>query len=349
MAWDERSHYRNRRGASADAIPSGFGILPLGSIRNVRIRAHSTLGIFFLVVLGGYGFSGYHAHYPLAMRVISMGLWSALLVVHEMAHCMAARWTGGGAHQVVFWPLGGLSFPQSTHKPISTFLTALAGPVANLLVMLLAALLLHRMGHAIPWNPLNPARQFDGRLSDPAIYLWWIVAISGFLGVVNLIPVYPLDGAWVFKSLFQPILGELGAARVMLGGGLFLGFVLSIFCLIFSKYLLFSALAFMCISGYLYFNLLRDTVKPEDWNEAPYPVGYMEAVPKPRTRNRRHGAFKRARKIALREKAERDRIDQILAKVSTGGLQSLTWLERRTLRKATERQRQRELDLSQYQ
>jgi membrane associated rhomboid family serine protease len=42
------------------------------------------------------------------------------------------------------------------------------------------------------------------------------------------------------------------------------------------------------------------------------------------------------------ERAENESIDAILAKVHSQGMQSLTWLEKRTLKKATEHQRQRE-------
>jgi hypothetical protein len=50
----------------------------------------------------------------------------------------------------------------------------------------------------------------------------------------------------------------------------------------------------------------------------------------------------------MQETAERDRIDAILAKVSAQGMHSLTWGEKRALRKATERQRKRDLELSKY-
>ena len=43
---------------------------------------------------------------------------------------------------------------------------------------------------------------------------------------------------------------------------------------------------------------------------------------------------------------ERERIDRILAKVSAHGMHSLTWFERRALKKATEHQRQRVEELS---
>jgi hypothetical protein len=52
---------------------------------------------------------------------------------------------------------------------------------------------------------------------------------------------------------------------------------------------------------------------------------------------------RRQQKQQALERAEQQQIDAILAKVSAKGMNSLTWLEKRTLRRATERQRQRDL------
>ena len=57
-------------------------------------------------------------------------------------------------------------------------------------------------------------------------------------------------------------------------------------------------------------------------------------------------AAKRAQKIATEERREREHIDAILAKVSAHGMHSLTWLEKRALKKATQHQRQRDLETS---
>ena len=56
-------------------------------------------------------------------------------------------------------------------------------------------------------------------------------------------------------------------------------------------------------------------------------------------------AAKKEQRLAKEELAERVRIDAILAKVSAHGMQSLTWIEKRALHKATEHQRKRDLEL----
>jgi hypothetical protein len=56
-------------------------------------------------------------------------------------------------------------------------------------------------------------------------------------------------------------------------------------------------------------------------------------------------AVRRAQKREAEERAEQDRVDAILSKVSSQGMHSLSWWEKRTLKRATERQRKRDLEL----
>lgn len=60
---------------------------------------------------------------------------------------------------------------------------------------------------------------------------------------------------------------------------------------------------------------------------------------------RRHHHAK-TRKAVAADKAEQEAVDRILHKVAQHGMQSLSWLERRTLKRATEHQRQRDLEMA---
>ncbi len=83
------------------------------------------------------------------------------------------------------------------------------------------------------------------------------------------------------------------------------------------------------------------------FGEMPRPYGSddePDRVSRPSWSSRRKS--QRALKLAQAERDERERIDQILAKVSAQGMQSLNWLERRALKKATEHQRQRDAEMS---
>jgi hypothetical protein len=71
------------------------------------------------------------------------------------------------------------------------------------------------------------------------------------------------------------------------------------------------------------------------------------AAPPSRKRRVSRRMLRAARIRARREAAERQRLDSILAKVSAQGMASLTWSERRVLRKATEKLRQSEIEMKQ--
>jgi hypothetical protein len=73
------------------------------------------------------------------------------------------------------------------------------------------------------------------------------------------------------------------------------------------------------------------------------------AEEKPRRKRLSRRVIRKARRIAQQEKAVRDRIDEILAKVSKTGMTSLTWVERRALKKATQQCRRSETELSKFQ
>jgi len=53
---------------------------------------------------------------------------------------------------------------------------------------------------------------------------------------------------------------------------------------------------------------------------------------------------RRRQRVVTSERDEQESIDRILAKVHHQGMNSLNWSERRTLKRATERQRQADLE-----
>jgi hypothetical protein len=86
---------------------------------------------------------------------------------------------------------------------------------------------------------------------------------------------------------------------------------------------------------------------PEEYADSTdYSAAYEPATPRRKSRVSRRAIVK-ARRAVQEARLEQIRIDQILAKVSAHGIASLSWSERRALRKATEHRRKRDLELSQ--
>jgi len=91
-----------------------------------------------------------------------------VILLHEFGHCFAARAVGGGAKEILIWPLGGLAMVEVPNYPRPNFQVAGAGPAVNVLVCAVVAIPLLTFGYIPSVNPLaNPfvseMRNFDGK------------------------------------------------------------------------------------------------------------------------------------------------------------------------------------------
>lgn len=348
MAWQDRPYYRERgSGAGNPLMWLLTGSVPLFTVFGIRVRAHAALLLFIgLVLLFGLGRGS-----TVQDRITSMSILFTIILLHEFGHCFAARWTGGTANDILLTPLGGLAMTMARHRPWPTFVTVAGGPLVNVAICILTAVALLILGVTVP---LNPFGFWGGRPSpewlNVAFHLYWIYTISYILLLFNLLPIFPLDGGQLLQSILWPKMGyyrsmmlalnvglvgavllfAFGLTMLGSGGGLFIA-IIAVFCFLNS----FQMRAMMKAEGPWGFSD-EDSF---DYSSSLYSGGDA----KPTRADKR--AEKRAAKLARQERAERDRIDAILEKVSQHGMHSLSWLEKRALRKATEHQRQRDLQM----
>ena len=123
----------------------------------------------------------------------------AIVTLHEFGHALACRRVGGAADQIVLWPLGGLAYVSPPQRPGATLWSTAAGPLVNVaLLPVLVSLLL--LGRSLGWAAAFP----DG------IALLRAVSFMNFgLLVFNLLPVYPLDGGQILRSLLWFAMGRV--------------------------------------------------------------------------------------------------------------------------------------------
>jgi Zn-dependent protease len=113
----------------------------------------------------------------------------AAVLVHELGHALAARRYGAGA-SIRLYLLGGLTSHDALPEPRQRVLVALAGPAAGFLLalpVLALDLLLPPARH--------PAVAFAVQALLSANVTW---------GLVNLLPVPPLDGGHVLEEVLGP-------------------------------------------------------------------------------------------------------------------------------------------------
>jgi Zn-dependent protease len=140
-----------------------------------------------------------------------------IVLLHEFGHALACRQVGGTANQIVLWPLGGVAYVNPPQRADATLWSIAAGPLVNvvLLPVLIVAVV---MSHSLGWAHAMP---------DAYRLLRSILWIDVSLLVFNLLPIYPLDGGQILRSLLWFVLGRARSlvAATVLGMAGIVGFI----------------------------------------------------------------------------------------------------------------------------
>lgn len=347
MSWRDRDYNRGEFGGAGILYPFLVmlnGSLPLGRWCSVRVKVHTSLLLFVGLTL----IFDFTKGYDLTQRLISMGALFLILLLHEFGHALTARALGGTADEILLWPLGGLAYASPPHRPWPSFLTAAAGPLVNVAICLATGIALwYLTGQTLPLNPFSPLPHSESsHWPLAAFYLHWTFVTSYLLLLFNLLPIYPLDGGQMLQAALWSKLGFYKASAIAYATGMTGSVALAIAGLVLGSLLL----VFIAIAGFIYClqrqRLMRD-MGEEFFEAMEYNpnVEHNEPHSRPRRRLSRR-AIRKIQRCAQKEQLEQARIDAILDKVSAQGLRSLSWLERRALRRATLRQRQRDVELT---
>jgi CBS domain-containing protein/Zn-dependent protease len=177
----------------------------------VELRVHTFFLLLAVVCLGLAAKDGW---------VRGMGLFLVLvaaIIVRETARLLVTAWFGFRLRAVLLLPIGGLfayANPESqenANQGAGQFAMALAGPIANLATALaLAATFLGAGGNL---------RLFDQPWITSAYLLRSMVWMQACLGLVHLLPAYPLDGGQLLRGSFARKHGLSPAGRAATGMG----------------------------------------------------------------------------------------------------------------------------------
>ncbi len=346
MSWREREYNRSQYsggGVGQVLLNMVWGSVPIGSLFGIRIRIHATF-IWFaaLTIIMGAGRGGY---YYLHYRLISMGALFLMVLLHEFGHCFASRWVGGTPDEILMHPLGGLASANPPHRWGANLVTVIGGPAVNVLICIVAAVLLYAVSDVtVSLNPFNPYPSRILPYTTFTVYAWWVFYTSYYLLLFNLLPIFPLDGGQMVQSVLWKFIGYYRATMIACNTGIAGATIGGIYSLLIGQ----LGLLILAIWGGLFCYRMKQSIRdvgPYGMSDEPDYASSLRMNDPPRKRLSKR-SIRQAQKRAAAEQAEQAKIDAILEKVSAQGMQSLTWWEKRTLRKATERQRQRDLELS---
>jgi Zn-dependent protease len=143
-----------------------------------------------------------------------------IVLLHEFGHALACKSVKGRADHILLWPLGGVAYVRPPQRPGPTLWVSAAGPLVNVVLLpitIVAAVLIHRSA-----PDTDIANLFEA-----------IAVINGIVLVFNCLPVYPLDGGQMLRSVLWFVVGphkSLIAATVvgLLGSMAFLALAFTI-------------------------------------------------------------------------------------------------------------------------
>ncbi|MDO4751088.1 MAG: hypothetical protein Q4A24_03185 [Akkermansia sp.] len=211
------------------------------SLFGVRVTIHPS--IWAVLALMGYMLSGGEFGLLGVALFVVAGFFS--LLAHEMGHALVGRSLGGGIPMVELAWLGGACVNEEVKlSRTGRVLTTLAGPLASVALALpvLGWLIaaggslgngLYLLGGMIlGMMPAVLVEQYPPML---ALFAAYLVQVGVWWGVLNLLPIYPLDGGLIMTSLMHSPrkvhLFSMIAAIALALLALYMGFLFMVFLL----------------------------------------------------------------------------------------------------------------------
>lgn len=289
------------------------------------------------------------ANLGLQLGLLVTGLLFVALIFHEFGHIFAARQTGGAGHEILVWPLGGLASVTPAPNFYSEFWTVAGGPLTNLIICLCC--LPAMISSPQLWECFSlltiPTVNLQTNLSQALLLLTFSVNFK--LLVLNLLPIYPLDGGQMAYHIAKLSWERQTAKTGTLWAGMVLCILLTLAgALLKSIDLILLASFLMMLGMHEHFAAQISRTLDDSFMGYDFSQGYTSLEGQTDREPRQPGFIERWRRDRARKKQEKahqqrieteQKVDELLDKVHQSGMNSLTDAERRFLQRASDRYR----------
>jgi Zn-dependent protease len=188
-----------------------------GSIHLFRVAGIDLYLHWSWFLVAAFEIQNWHGRY-------SSVFWSALeylalfliVLLHEFGHALACRQVGGTANRILLWPFGGVAYVNPPQRPGATLWSIAAGPLVNVALLPLLGVPLLGVPPLFGWT-LGWAQTLPNAYTLIEGISW----INFGLLIFNILPVYPLDGGQILRSLLWYVLGRARSLLVATVIGLF--------------------------------------------------------------------------------------------------------------------------------
>lgn len=191
--------------------------MPGGSIRLFRFAGIEVSLHFSWFLVAVYQLTSRpHGYYSRAFAIYEYVALFVIVLLHEFGHAFACRQVGGIANHIMLWPFGGVAFVRPPSRPGAQLWSIAAGPLVNVVF--------------IPLLMLAQLVAVQAGLPFAAPDVFRLIRMVGYINIgiliFNLMPVYPLDGGQILRSLLWFVFGRITSLRIasvigLIGGALF--------------------------------------------------------------------------------------------------------------------------------
>ena len=166
-------------------------MIHLGSIGGTAIR----IDLSFLILVGLFVASSYNPTQGIQYALLWAPVLFISVLIHEFAHAAAIALFGYGPSEIILGGIGGVTINKRRARPWHDMVISLAGPLASFGLAWLVAQLFMNMPYARRDPMLLAFLPVLSRMN----YLW---------GILNLMPVAPLDGGHAVRNFLRMFLAD---------------------------------------------------------------------------------------------------------------------------------------------
>ena len=160
-------------------------------------------------------------------------LWAPVLIlsvlIHELAHALTIQAFGYGGSRIVLLSTGGVTINQRYAKPWQELVISLAGPVSSFVIV------------GVAWFVFQ---------TQPSFFLSILLISNIYWGLLNLLPVAPLDGGHALLHLLRTFLAPRTALNLSVWIGMIVGVLVAIWAVRNDRLLLAVIIAFYAFRNF---------------------------------------------------------------------------------------------------
>lgn len=178
---------------------------PQGSVRLFRFAGVDLFLHWSWFLVAAFEISGRSKTYSsLTWNALEYLALFFIVMLHEYGHALACRQVGGTANRIVLWPLGGVAYVEPPARPGATLWSIAAGPLVNV-VLIPVLSVLGILSRSMGWAQAMPN-------AHALLRAVWFINVG--LLFFNILPIYPLDGGQILRSLLWFVVGRARSLMV---------------------------------------------------------------------------------------------------------------------------------------